>query len=696
MTLIPRKRRFVLAAAVANVALIGLPAADAADWTVTSGSASWPTDANWNPAAHPDAVGAVANFPNNLTANRTITVDSGATGFTVGTISFDVSGAGGSTNSLQVGTTGSNLKLDNGGAGVTISTTGNGTGNNTISAALVLNDNVTAVVNQPTTTSATGSLNLTATMSGTGGFTKQGPGTMTFGTGQKTYTGPTVFDTNAGRTRISAAARPQSSSSITVNSGAQLEFITNGTYAMGGPLHLNGTGLAPFPGSIRPTRDVVADITTPVVIDTDTVVHMQSLGPDGSGGPGVISFSGVVSGPGHLDLSAPVVSNFEMGRYALVAANPSWSGGVAIHGGTLKVFDGGALGTGPFAVNANVGQIINTVAELSSGGAGATPATTSGPLSGFIGPNGGTATIRLNGTVYTVNQTADGTYVGALTDGIGGAGTGGFGLSATSTNTLLLTGNLTYSGSTTVQGGRMALGTNLTTSASVTVTGGTVELTPGAGNNRILRTPIVSTSGTGRIDIQDNKLITATPVGTATGGVYDGVTGQIQAGYNPSTAAHWDGANGIVTSQTQAIAGSLTSIGIATAQQAKLLANPSDTAVFGGQTVTGTDTLVMYTYGGDANLDGKINVDDYGRIDSNIGLGTAGWYNGDFNYDGKVNVDDYGIIDSNIGIQGAQFPSGAGVVAAPLGVSAVPEPASLGMLVMGAVVTGAACRRRRR
>jgi hypothetical protein len=46
------------------------------------------------------------------------------------------------------------------------------------------------------------------------------------------------------------------------------------------------------------------------------------------------------------------------------------------------------------------------------------------------------------------------------------------------------------------------------------------------------------------------------------------------------------------------------------------------------------------------------NVDDYGRIDSNIGLGTRGWYNGDFNYDGKINVDDYGIIDSNIGIQG--------------------------------------------
>ena len=65
----------------------------------------------------------------------------------------------------------------------------------------------------------------------------------------------------------------------------------------------------------------------------------------------------------------------------------------------------------------------------------------------------------------------------------------------------------------------------------------------------------------------------------------------------------------------------------------------------------------MYTYGGDANFDGKINVDDYGRIDFNVGLGTTGWFNGDFNYDGKVNVDDYGVIDFNVGIQGPPFPT---------------------------------------
>jgi len=102
----------------------------------------------------------------------------------------------------------------------------------------------------------------------------------------------------------------------------------------------------------------------------------------------------------------------------------------------------------------------------------------------------------------------------------------------------------------------------------------------------------------------------------------------------------------------------------------------------------------MYTYGGDANLDGKINVDDYGRIDLNIPLGTTGWYNGDFNYDGKVNVDDYGIIDFNVGIQGAPFPTGA-ASGALNGVSAVPEPASLLGIIAACGVANLKRRRRR-
>ena len=60
----------------------------------------------------------------------------------------------------------------------------------------------------------------------------------------------------------------------------------------------------------------------------------------------------------------------------------------------------------------------------------------------------------------------------------------------------------------------------------------------------------------------------------------------------------------------------------------------------------GTETKVAYN--GDANLDGRINSDDYFAIDSGFLTQPADplYTQGDFNYDGRVNSDDYFLIDS--------------------------------------------------
>src|SRR5207245_1366806 len=101
--------------------------------------------------------------------------------------------------------------------------------------------------------------------------------------------------------------------------------------------------------------------------------------------------------------------------------------------------------------------------------------------------------------------------------------------------------------------------------------------------------------------------------------------------------------------------GNYTTLAIARTSDARP-STATTTALWAGQTITGTDVLVMYTYGGDANLDGKINIDDYVRIDQGIAAGLTGWSNGDFNYDGKINIDDYTtVIDSNIGNQNGIF-----------------------------------------
>src|SRR5262249_40054157 len=84
---------------------------------------------------------------------------------------------------------------------------------------------------------------------------------------------------------------------------------------------------------------------------------------------------------------------------------------------------------------------------------------------------------------------------------------------------------------------------------------------------------------------------------------------------------------------------------------ASAAANPSRYAV--GVTADASHVVVKVTSTGDANLDGKINIDDYVAIDQGIAAKKTGWSNGDFNYDGKINVDDYTLMDGNIRKQGA-------------------------------------------
>jgi hypothetical protein len=205
---------------------------------------------------------------------------------------------------------------------------------------------------------------------------------------------------------------------------------------------------------------------------------------------------------------------------------------------------------------------------------------------------------------------------------------------------------------------------------------------------KAINTGPISISTAGKIDIADNKLFTTTAAGNADiNGVYSGVQGEVQRALNGGT---WDG-GGLTTSMPDAATG-LTSIGVATGEQVRGL-GPTDTDLFAGQTITGATTIAMYTYAGDANLDGFISGDDYSTIDFNAGTGADGWVNGDFNYDGIVSGDDYSTIDFNYAAQGAPFPtSGSAGAARIAGVTAVPEPAC-GFALLAAAL---AARRRRR
>ena len=308
---------------------------------------------------------------------------------------------------------------------------------------------------------------------------------------------------------------------------------------------------------------------------------------------------------------------------------------IALNGGSTVTLNNGGLIVRSFSIGAD-GSAASVTASVASGAF----VTTTGGFTSTVGAaSGSTASATL---------------------------TNGGGMSLWPGSTLLIK----PTGVVNINGGSARTDT-------LTIDGGRVNFTAGSLN---VGAALSITNG-GKLDLTNNLMVVRGGAeGTWNGASYDGVSGMIASGRNGGT---WDG-GGIVTSMTDAIApNSLTSIGVATADAA----GRAD-GTFGVHSVSSGDVLVMYTYAGDANLDGAITGDDYFQIDAAF-AGGSGWFNGDFNYDGVVNGDDYFLIDSNFAAQGAPFSTSSGFAAA----TAVPEPASVNLSVL--VILASFSRRRR-
>ncbi|MBA3483022.1 MAG: hypothetical protein H0T51_14535 [Pirellulales bacterium] len=339
-----------LLAAAAVVVACGVRSVEAEEWQATAGG-FWSDVNNWLPQSVPNAVGATAEFTNPTTGVDFVTIDGQ---FTVGTLLFDLTGSTGNNDHRLIEDTffpGGTLTLDDADSQASITVQGTGIPNVDLSIPLILNDNVVMDVATLTAQSAAGALSIDGTISGSGGVTKTGVGTLTYITGAKTYTGPTEFQ--AGKVRLRGnIGVPTASSSVRILDGAWIEpssGLTNLQFGAG-TLFLNGDGAtdtfsAPG-GAIRPERSTTsgAVLTIPnnIVLETNSSLHLQTQNDTTLGS---MTLSGIISGPGQLQLTH-FAHNEQIGSYILTNDN-SYTGGTELRAGTLRLSGATAdLGTG--------------------------------------------------------------------------------------------------------------------------------------------------------------------------------------------------------------------------------------------------------------------------------------------------------------------------------------------------------------
>jgi hypothetical protein len=167
------------------------------------------------------------------------------------------------------------------------------------------------------------------------------------------------------------------------------------------------------------------------------------------------------------------------------------------------------------------------------------------------------------------------------------------------------------------------------------------------GSGKVLKLNALSIVDNGVLDLTDHRMVLTGDAGSRAARLASVTAGVVKA--RSASAGRWTG-NGITSST--AVGKDLTGVAVVLNDNGSGGALLTD---FGGAPVGANDVLVKLTYNGDANLDGRINADDYFRIDSGFlaKLAKPNYRDGDFNYDAKVNGDDYFLIDSAFLGQGA-------------------------------------------
>lgn len=431
--------------------------------------------------------------------------------------------SGGTTSFTGTSTGGSARFITNAGGTVDISgLTSGGTTAGSIAGA----GNYVLGANTLTTGSLNTSTQVDGVISGTGGgLTKVGTGTLTL-TGTNTYTGATTI--SAGMLALSGAGSIASSSVVTVNAtldtsaitpsaaaintlagsssgvvnmGSKGLFITNGSTEFAGVIQ--GTGGFEVGGGTQ-TLSGVNTYTNTTQIDAGATLALKGAGSIANsasvtftpGAGGTFDISQATSGASvNALVSATAGSVVALGSKTLTITSGSFFGGVIQDGGIAGGTGGNlviANGATQQLYGTNTYTGTTTIASggqldlINFGGGDGSIATSSNVIANGIfsitGLSGGTSIKSLSGS-GNVNISANtltitngnGTFAGIIGDGGAGGGlvmTGG---------TEILSGANTYTGTTTVNGGKLEVDGSIV-SASTVNAGGTLAGAGSVGN----------------------------------------------------------------------------------------------------------------------------------------------------------------------------------------------------------------------
>ncbi|WP_428938604.1 hypothetical protein [Fontivita pretiosa] len=181
--------------------------------------------------------------------------------------------------------------------------------------------------------------------------------------------------------------------------------------------------------------------------------------------------------------------------------------------------------------------------------------------------------------------------------------------------------------------------------AGLTVSSGTMRVINNPAANSPAGTSRVASLAVGsgaRLDLNNNSLI-------VNSGSLATVTASIKSALENGGNFDWLGP-GIGSTQANVqntAAGSfLYGLGVVLNDLAQVGGSGPIYTTFAGQTLTGNEILVKFTYFGDADLSGSIDATDYSLIDNGYVNTLSGWINGDFDYSGSIDATDYALIDN--------------------------------------------------